>query len=53
MKHLKHISTPKTALVDGDVDTIIGKIMRPILEMPLWQVFGKGDPAGDNNNNTY
>lgn len=51
MKHLKHISTPKTALVDGDVDTILDKILAPIFELPLWEVFGKEDP--DANNNTY
>lgn len=44
MKHLKHISTPKTALVDGDVDTILAKILRPILELELWEVLGKGEP---------
>ena len=41
MKHLKHISTPKTALVDGDMDTILDKILAPILEIRLGEVFGK------------
>jgi len=48
MKHLKHISTPKTALVDGDVDNIIDKIIAPILGITLAEVFGK---ANDENNN--
>lgn len=43
MKHLKAISTPKTAMVAGDAETILDKILAPLLDISLGEVFGKTD----------
>ncbi|MFP4173802.1 MAG: hypothetical protein ACLFV4_12905 [Candidatus Hydrogenedentota bacterium] len=42
MKHLKAISTPKTAM-EGDAENILDKILAPVLEISLGEAFGKTD----------